>query len=333
MSSKQRASKGRGVAGAIFYALFLILVFGVASLVGWTGRSSLLSEMMRNPNSFLNSNPTQVFKKNSLNLLILGCDEDRYYHGTYANGQNVYRKYARSDMMLLTKLDFDTNTITGLSIPRDTMVRLPHRGEHKINAYHELAQVYHWGNADQITKEAVEQMLGVEVDRVVVLNFDAFQKMIDLVGGVDVDVPKAMNYDDNAGELHIHLQPGPQHLNGYDAMCFVRFRHDAESDFGRQQRQKQLLMSFKQAAFKNIFKLPEIADQGKDVINNAMDDDEILAMAAFARKVPSDKIKMGMVPVVDGDGNYLVVDKRKLPATLAEYGFTQTQSSQLSAQR
>jgi LCP family protein required for cell wall assembly len=333
MRKKTRTSRFKVVAGTAFYGLFLAVALGAGTLYGWAGRSPLLKSVLSNPLGFLNDNPKETFKQNSINLLILGCDEDRYFHGTYANGQNIYRKYARSDMMLLTKLDFDANTITGLSIPRDTMAKLPGHGQHKINAYHELAQVFHWGNANDITKDAVEHLLGVPIDRVIVLDFDAFEKMIDLVGGVNVDVPKRMDYDDNAGELHIHLKPGFQHLDGYHAMCFVRFRHDSESDFGRQQRQKQLLTSFRQSAFKSVFKLPEIAEQGKAVFNNAMTDDEILAMASFARKVPEDHIRMGMVPVTEGKGNYLVLDKRRLPSTLAQFDFQPTLEPKLSAKR
>lgn len=276
--------------------------------------------MLTNPIGFLNQDPRQAFQnRDSETILILGCDEDRFYHGILLHGQNIWKKYARSDMMLLAKLDFNTNTITGISIPRDTLVTLPKYGRHKINAFHELAKPK---DADEVTKEAIQQILpGVEIDKVVDLDFEAIQKLVDIVGGVEVNVPKEMNYDDNAGELHIHLKPGLQTLDGYNAMGFVRFRHDRESDFGRQQRQKDFLAAFKKSVFKNVFKLPEIADQGKACLNFALDDDELRSLAAFARRVPSQNIKMGMVPVVER-GKNLVVDERKLPQTLAEYGFS-----------
>jgi LCP family protein required for cell wall assembly len=332
MRKKKSKSRLKVVLGWLFYSSILCVALAAGTLYGWARRSPLLEQIIEHPN-ILNQDPRETFDKDTITLLVLGCDEDRFYRGTYANGQNIYNKYARSDMMLLTKLDFANQRITALSIPRDTECTLRGRGTHKINAYHELAHVYHWGDPNTYTKEAVESLLpGVKVDRVVVLDFDAFEKLINSVGGVDVTVPKAMNYDDDAGELHIHLKPGAQHLDGYNAMCFVRFRHDAESDFGRQQRQKELLMSFKQAALKNIFKLPELAEQGKLVLNGAMTDDEILALASFSRKVKPDQIKMGMVPVVETGRNAIKVDRSRLPATLAEYGFVSSTAG-LSARR
>lgn len=80
-------------------------------------------------------------------------------------------------------------------------------------------------------------------------------------------------------------------------------------------------MSFKQAALKDFWRLPDLAEEGKAVLNGAMTDDEILALAAFSRKVKPDQIKMGMVPVVEGRRNKIVVDRSRLRDTLAQYGF------------
>jgi LCP family protein required for cell wall assembly len=328
LSSGLNKPSAKQILGGVGYASWLGTALVIGSFLGWASRSPMLSTIVKNPLGWVNTDPRIAFGgRNTETLLILGCDEDRFYRGTKLHGQNIYKKFARSDMMLVTKLDFDNNTITGLSIPRDTECRVPElekipllRGSHKINAFHELAPPK---EADEITKEAVNQILPtVPIDKVVDLDFEAIQKLVDIVGGVEVNVPKAMNYDDNAGELHIHLKPGLQKLNGYDAMCFVRFRHDRESDFGRQQRQKEFLASFKEAAFKNLGALPEIATQGKECLNNALDNEELLALAAFARRVPPQNIRMGMVPVVEGDGTRLHVDQKVLQKRLAEFGFS-----------
>jgi LCP family protein required for cell wall assembly len=324
--------KTRRILGGVLYASFLTLALAVGSLYGWASRSPLMSRVLTNPLGFLDSNPRSAFdNKNTETLLILGCDEDRFYRGIKLHGQNIYKKFARSDMMLIAKLNFDDNTITGLSIPRDTECSIPKYrgnsilgGRHKINAFHEIAPRK---EADAVTEEAVAQILPtVHIDKVVDLDFEAIQKLVDLVGGVEIDVPKAMNYDDNAGELHIHLKPGLQKLNGYDAMCFVRFRHDRESDFGRQQRQKDFLTAFKTAAFRDLLALPELAGQGQACMNYALDDNQLLALAAFARKVPPDHIRMGMIPVTEGSGTKLFVDEKLLPKRLAEYGFADPNS-------
>jgi len=104
-----------------------------------------------------------------------------------------------------------------------------------------------------------------------------------------------MDYDDNAGKLHIHLKPGPQVLGGYDAMCYVRYatrtrRANPNPIFQRQQRQKDLLLGFKQAVFTHWSRLPEIADAGKAVLGDSLTDDQIRALAGFGRSVGQQKI-------------------------------------------
>src|SRR5579859_681994 len=125
MKKKPRRSPAAVFFGGIFYCAFLVLVLCVGTFFGWIGRSPLLKEAFFHPSAFLNSNPKQTFHQDSLNVLVLGCDEDRWYHGVKLHGSNIIRKYARSDMMMVARLDFDNNQITALSIPRDTKCKLP----------------------------------------------------------------------------------------------------------------------------------------------------------------------------------------------------------------
>ena len=309
------------------YALYLLLALGAGSVYGWISRSTIFHKAFR-PSVFLNPHPEEAFGgKKTVVLLLLGCDEDRFYRGTLLHGSNISRQYARSDMMMLTKLDFEHHTISALSIPRDTSYALPGFKKHKMNAYFSIAPFSKNSPVPvllqraQLTQRAVEGLLpGVHIDQSVVLNFDAFKSLVDVVGGLDVDVPETMDYEDNAGELHIHLKPGLQHLDGYQSMGYVRFRHDSESDFGRQARQKQFMLAFKQGVISNLAKLPEIAEGGKKVFNGSLTDDQILGVFGFSRKVPPTSIKMGMVPVIERP-HEIVLDKSKVQATLREFGF------------
>lgn len=119
-----------------------------------------------------------------------------------------------------------------LSIPRDTWTELPDYGLSKINA----------GNAvggPQTLVGAVENLTGLHVDGYALLSLRAVRDITDAAGGVTLDVPKRMKYDDNAGHLHIDLYPGRQHLNGQQSEGFLRFRKDERGDdvsrVGRQQ--------------------------------------------------------------------------------------------------
>jgi LCP family protein required for cell wall assembly len=303
----------RRMLGGFFYVGFCLLFLGAGSALGWIGQSEvlggLLGDKIKSGLGFKAADPFQG--QDSITLLVLGCDQDWYF-----GGKQLIRHQARSDMMLVAKLDFKNKRITGLSIPRDTLVAVPGHREQKINGYHFLG-----GN--DLSKEAVETLLpDIHIDRVVSLNFDSFKDMINTAGGVDVFVPKNMNYDDNRGHLHIHLKMGQQHLDGDQSEGFVRFRH-SDDDFHRTARQRDFLLAFKSAVMKNWMSLPQVTNRAVDVLDHALTPSEVTALAEFAQKVGGDNIQMGMLPVVDAnDGQFgLRVDERQVAGTLRRYHF------------
>src|SRR4029079_567203 len=88
------------------------------------------------------------------------------------------------------------------------------------------------------TLETVDQFLGIRIDYYVLVKLGAMQQFVDKIGGVPVDVEKDMDYEDRWGHLFIHLKKGLQTLNGQQMEGYMRFRHDAESDYGRMRRQQ-----------------------------------------------------------------------------------------------
>ncbi|PWI57297.1 hypothetical protein BM613_09375 [Sulfoacidibacillus thermotolerans] len=141
---------------------------------------------------------------------------------------------ARSDAMLLTRIHFAQKRALVVSLPRDTRVYIPRYGYTKIN--HALA----FGDLP-LLKHTVERVFGVPIDHAVVVDFAGFIELIDVLGGVQVHLEKALDYDDATDGTHIHLRPGQQRLDGKEALDYVRFRHDAFADTGRMQRQRNLL--------------------------------------------------------------------------------------------
>ncbi|MEA2554379.1 MAG: polyisoprenyl-teichoic acid--peptidoglycan teichoic acid transferase, partial [Fimbriimonadaceae bacterium] len=249
------------IVGGVFYLAFCLIILAAGALAGWIYSSPVVRTVVMR--SIFHQRPEASWGgKESVNLLVLGCDEDRYY-----GGKQIIHEQARSDMMLVARLDFKNNRITGVSIPRDTLAAPQGYKAQKINAYHVL------GGAD-LSRAAVESILPLQIDRVVVLNYKAFQEMIDLVGGVEVDVPKKMDYDDVRGHLHIHLNPGVQRLNGEDAVGFVRFRH-SDDDFHRQGRQKDFLVAFKNSLMERPALLPQVAEKARAVMGNSLSPDEM----------------------------------------------------------
>jgi len=311
-------SNARRVAGGIAYMMVLALALGAGTVAGWAGKNGGIIPKM------LFAKPVEdTFHTDTLTVMILGCDQDIDEHT-----KKPIRKQARSDMMLIVKLDFKNKMITGVSIPRDTESRMEgHRDlmesylrkykVWKINSYHAIALK---GHENELTQYAVEDLLpGVKIDRIVTLDFDAFQEVVNMVGGVRVYVDKDYDYDDNAGNLHIHLKKGWQVLNGYDAMCFVRARH-SDTDLMRQARQKQFLAAFKEQALKQKADIPAIANEGVKVLGDGLNFDEIGSLVKFIQSVPQKNIDWGQVPIIDqGGAKNLLIDKKNLQATLERY--------------
>lgn len=299
-------SGGIRVLGWIGYLLICALCLATGALAGWVNQSDVVRALIGQ--EVANRDPVEVFAKDHLTLLVLGCDEDRQYGG------KVLRSQARSDMMMVARLDFQNHTISGISIPRDILYKLEGYRAHKINAYHALG-------GKELAQEAVESMLELDIDRTVVLDYEAFQRMIDIAGGVEVEVEKPLKYTDKAGDLYIDIPAGLNQLDGYQAMGYVRFRHD-DNDFKRQDRQKQVVVALKNQLEKNWTVLPKVTNEAVALLDHAFKPDEIAALARFAKGVPVTSIRMASVPVKPGRRYNLLVDREKLPDTLAELNLT-----------
>lgn len=252
--------------------------------------------------------------RRDLFILILGCDEDRYYarRGSGKEGQ-VIEQRARTDTMQLVRLDFEHNAIGMMQIPRDTMVEVPGYRRTKINALHVL------GGVDAAV-DGVAMLTGITPDRVVLLDYGAIEKMIDEVGGVEVFVPKKMKYEDTRGGLHIDLEKGMQLLDGETALGFLRYRRD--SDFHRGKRQQEFMIAFKQKVTdpSNRLSYFKLANLAMDVVNGGLTADEFVSIGKFASEVPPAKIKHGVLPVVDGSGSELLFVQDRLHEALEESG-------------
>jgi LCP family protein required for cell wall assembly len=186
--------------------------------------------------------PEQIFGKPNLLVLVEGLDYD------YTANDQEFSKNSRSDVIWAVNLDFANKRIYELSIPRDMIATMPDGSRAKIN------QAQADGGVAE-AKNVIAQFLGIPgFDRYVILRIDATREFVDAIGGVDLVVKssdclryktdcsgQSLNYDDSWGHLHIHLKEGLQHLNGEQAVGYLRFRHDWCSDPCRIMRQQQVL--------------------------------------------------------------------------------------------
>jgi len=203
-----------------------------------------------------------------VNILLMGVDSRNSDDG----------EIPRSDTMLVASLDPVKKTIHLFSILRDTYVDIPGYGENRINS-----AITHGPNTAMKT---VSDLLGIPVQYYVYTDFQGFIKLVDAVGGIDFKVEKDMHYT-SAADKHVYdidLKAGMQHLDGKTALQYVRFRHDATSDFTRTERQRAFLTAVgdKLKSTTSIMKLPDILEQINPYIDTNLSTDDLWKLASVA---------------------------------------------------
>lgn len=146
-----------------------------------------------------------------------------------------------TDVIAAMRVEGGQTTIT--QIPRDGYIETEQYGPMKINA------LYAAGGTEAMKREISERM-GRPIRHHLIVNLGAIRKIADMIGGIEVDVPKRMEYTDNTQGLYIDLQPGLQTLKGRDLEGFLRFRHDETGDIGRMERQQLAV----QALFRKLIR-------------------------------------------------------------------------------
>ena len=184
-------------------------------------------------------------------ILVLGVDE---------GGGNT-------DAIFTLRVEGGQTSIT--QIPRDSYINSHSFGPVKANA------LYAYGGLDAVKSE-LSRLMGRPINHHILVNLNGIRTLSDLVGGVQVDVPKRLYYRDRSQGLLIDLQPGPQVLQGEDLEGFLRWRHDEEGDLGRLARQQLVLRSLfgSMTRPENLVRLPALiqaAGQNLDTDLGAME--------------------------------------------------------------
>lgn len=226
----------------------------------------------------------------------------------------------RADTIILLSLDTKTGDAGALSIPRDTRVWIPSR-----QRWERMNAAYAHGGPNMIM-EAVSQLVGTPVRYYVHTDFDGFKEMVDLLGGVEINVPRRMHYVDNAQDLYIDIDPGLQVLNGEKALHFVRFRDrlgdvslvDPFNDQydGRVERQRQFVEALvsKVLSASSIIKLPQLVSQTFKIVDTNLPWETVLNIALNASKFSVDKLQTSVLPgnsQVINEAWYWVVNDQK----------------------
>ena len=224
----------------------------------------------------------------------------------------------RSDTMMVAALDESKEKAALLSVPRDTRVQI------EANDYEKINHAYAYGG-HKMSQEAVEKLLGTQIDHYIIIDTKAFERIIDALDGVDINVEKRMYYEDpwdDDGGLVIDLYPGEQHMDGKRAIQYVRYR-DGEGDIGRIGRQQKFMKAVlaKVISPSVLPRLPKLVEEIKSAIQTDMSLTELLEFAGKFKSIHDNGLEAQMVPGQPAyikDVSYWIPDITDLRELMAE---------------
>lgn len=248
-------------------ALVFLVTFGLGLLLGSIIKTGGISDTL------------SFSLGKSYNILVMGVD-------TKSPEEN-----SRSDTMILVSIDKKSKDIAMVWIPRDTRVETGKNRYEKINSINYI-------DGPEAAAEAVGKLLDLNVDYYMTTNFGGFAKIIDILGGVHIEVPSNMQHYDPDPDLSINLSKGLQVLNGQDALRFVRYRGGPTADIGRTGRQQQFIKALASEMFstKAVLKLPQLLPEIVKNINTNIPMKDMLYLAEVARDFNQDKILTQTLP-------------------------------------
>jgi polyisoprenyl-teichoic acid--peptidoglycan teichoic acid transferase len=206
-----------------------------------------------------------------------------------------------SDTIMLLRFDPVTQRTIVLGIPRDTQIERPGFGVEKINA------VDRESGPAAAAREVSKVLGGVAIDRYIRVNNLGVAKLVDALGGVTVTVPKDIKYQDDSQHFYINLKAGSQKLDGMKLVGLLRFRHDANGDIGRMQRQQMVMKALMEKSRDPLIvaRIPELLSVVKSHVDTNLTGEEILALGGFSMRTGKSKMQMVMMPGdFNGDGKH-----------------------------
>ena len=299
-----------------YVLLGTVFVFVLAAAAGaYFAQSSLLDRSKAEQKEEL------LTAKDKATIMIMGVDERAGDVG-------------RSDTLMVATIDPAKNEAALLSIPRDTRVAIPKNGYDKINA------AYAYGG-EKLTQRTVEDLLGIRIDHYIIINTRAFQKIVDAIGGIDINVEKRMYYEDpwdDDGGLIIDLRPGMQHMDGKTAVTYVRYR-DEEGDIGRVRRQQKFMRACVDAVTTPAIlpRLPAIIASVIDSVKTDLSVRQLLEFAGTLKESQAKGLRTEMVPgrpLYIDEVSYWIPDMAQLRRSMVSVlGLTLSQAERTRMER
>ena len=253
--------RGKAIAWLVAVALLLVGFFGRGVV---SGGLFAIGTIPGNPT--YSHNPNADHGPTTFTVLLLGIDNRATQIGLQ-----------RTDTIMVVHVNRTTGQVRMMSVPRDTMVEMTGHGVQKINAAAEFE------NGPMATVDAVNELLGTNIQYYVLTNFTGFQSVIDALGCVDIDVPTRMIYQ--ASDVHIDLNPGVQCLNGTEALDFVRWRETALGDIARTEDQQMFLKAIAKKILtpSGLARLPLVLPQMSKAVETNLPGHALVTLMGVAR--------------------------------------------------
>jgi LCP family protein required for cell wall assembly len=259
--------------------------------------------------------------KQRVNVLLMGGDS----RGMKKN------EVPRSDSLIVASIDPTTKKAYLFSIMRDTYVKIPGSGEDRINSALAIG-------GPNLAMKTVSDLLGIPVQYYVYTDFKGFIALVDSLDGIDIDVEKDMKYSDSEDghEYDINLKKGYQHLNGKMALQYVRFRHDALSDFARTERQRTFLQAIvtKMQSSSSLIKIPRILSSIDPYIETNLSTTDMIKLGSLGYEAKTEGMVSQQIPPSElliekkvGGADVISVDRNKLQIFIQELLDGRTQES------
>ena len=283
----EKPKKKSGILKKIFIVLLIVLLAIIGFIVykvqsnGGGLQGLLLTVVGHDQETVKELDPIQV--------LVMGVSTD--------NGGKL------TDTIMVASYDPKTQAASLLSIPRDTFVG---KSESTASAYDKINALYQ--KSPERTLEAVNSITGLDVKYYVVIDNQALIKLVDLIGGVEFEVPIDMDYDDKTQNLHIHLDKGLQTIDGEKAEQLLRFRHNnngtsypseyGDNDIGRMKTQRNFIIATIKQTLQpeNILKMKGIIDIAYEYVETNLDLSIIKDYLPYAVNINPDNIKSASLP-------------------------------------
>lgn len=248
----------------------------------FSGNTIAVSEIDEDGNLITEKQDGNLRVENEILFLMMGID-----------GNDVTRsKGARTDTMMLFKLNFDTGKIDIISIPRDTRVLVRGKND-KINHAHAF------GGSD-LALQTVRDFLNIDLEYYVKVDYQVVKGVVDAIGGVEIDVPRRMRYSDPTSDppLNINIQEGLQTLNGEQAHDFIRFRSYPDGDLGRVKAQQYFIQELAKQTLRprNIIRIPQLVNQYYKNVETNVPLSLILKGASAANKIDMEAMESHTIP-------------------------------------